>query len=502
MPTSSADSSADPQGGLDASKAAELLGLLAKTSAARYAPKGSARDKLIADSASLRELFARVVAGVPRVRLYLGLFQVKPAFLESKTLPVPSTPEQAEAAIQTAQEIARDLALQSATPQELGQAARQSIGQYACQFSGKLIHSQSQGASAMVPRKATSLPHLSARRLQQGGWQVPLDQSSQDSSARFGRIVEVLRGDPVVQEAGLPQPYVQAVRDALGHAQDDLQSASAHWVDHRLRQLLLPAKRRYLAVSPLGAGGLTQAFFLTSRALEAASSEQPDPSLAVPTSSHAAEPRIRFSRITLPGGQPQNITTLSQGLKEPLYFETPEASSLAQGAWKVVRQPVRVRVASEMLVRYARQVLAFGANPFGANDSLASRHVERSFLRPVVREAHQNILDAAQLVQGALYEGLLDAAELREDSLAQARKGPLNALDRAVFFGEFSSTYVQEMASQLERLLRLACEGVLKQRLAAQDPAESAQAPAVVPLSSASLARQARALRDLLQEVI
>lgn len=515
MSTSSAVASADQPGGLG-NQAAEWLALLAKTSAARVCPKGKERDKLLDECSSLRELLARVFASVPRIRLYLGLFQVKDEFIERAPLPTPAASvEQAESALENAHAFARQLALQKLSPPEVQELARQSIVDFACQFSGKLIHSQAQGASSMVPNKASVLPHLSARRLQQSGWRLPLDQNAQDNTGLFGRVVEILRDDPVVPEAGLEEAYVQAVQAAYEQALGDLKGRTPRFVDAKLRQLLLPAGEdlaglgRYLAVSPLGAGGLTQAIAQSSRLLEKASAEQAKaaPQIAParkPDDTPATAPRIRFSRLEMPGGNPQNITTLAQGLKEPLYFETPQASSTAQGAWKLLRQPMRLRLPREVTLGYARRVLAFGGNPFGASASLAARHVERAFLYPVVRQAHDSVLDAAQIVQDALYEGLIEASTLSEEGVRALRSGAagLNALDRAAFFGEFSQRYVQEMASQLQQLLRRACDEVLAQALRAGTSEDSSQRRAVSPLSSASLSRQARALHDLLEEVI
>ena len=378
----------------------------------------------------------------------------------------------------------------------------------AAHFSGKLIHSDTQGAGMPARDVPSVQPHLSSRRLLRAGIPLPLDQVKLDNSGALQRVIKVLNDDPLVSASGLSAREQKAIQRGAKQALDDASQRRPNFVDHRLRQLLLPAgKGAYISVSPLPAGGmgvlLNQAVqhhedaALAQAAAEAKAAASEAASEAVSESPESPEspekprrgrkaksdksdkggsttegekkkddvaPKYKplFERIEFPigGVNPRNASLhwTDGGFANPLLFTAPQRSSNNRGVWRFLHRPWSAWISRDAAKKIGAQIAKLGQSSYGDSGSLAAVRVQASgSLAEWVRSCH----GAAQAFARALNETDLSPSEgglrllIDEEYVMKSRgQETLPALDRCLLQQNFGKEYRQAMSDHLLAVLR------------------------------------------------
>lgn len=476
--------------------------------------KGGPRRTVAVDTSKLkaaqgvRAFCAVCAANAPEVDLLLKLFGLGDDkhgnHWFSANAPHPPIPE-SESAAQDYLRRCLDVLnqkIEHISDDELMGMGHESMLRYGAHFSGKLIHSSADGARMPFLSRSTCQPHLSSRSLWQAGIRLPIEQADLDGTGGYKRLLRIYGDDPLVQASGLSYRVQAAIKNGIHSGLQQVRERRPSFVDHRLRQLLLPAGDGYLAVSPLPSGGLGA---LLSSAIEChqqlagVTPENPDRA-GVATDMQAAAQNSRapakpkrgrkskaasnpdgadkpkdksnlsdFSRISLPlgGGNSQNASI--HGAKMALLFVAPQRNADLRSLWRFLHRPWTAWIANKDLEGVVKQALAMEASAALQDSSAttATRVQASGALATWVRQCHAQAVGFAEdLAQSswdapkgkASQEGQegqeQEGAISLEERVTQARKSEPPLLDLCLIRQNFGAEYRSAMADHLVELLR------------------------------------------------
>jgi hypothetical protein len=455
---------------------ADYAGLLAlcKSGQARSTPVPD--DKL--KKALGPETFCAICASnAPEIDFSLKLFSLQDWFAEhAPPAPAPGddTADQVylDACIDSlSAEVARRMESGECDPASIASEAVRDCGTH---FSGKLIHSDANGAAMFAPAAASRQPHVSSRSLAARGIRLPLDQSKLDNKGVYQRVVKILNQDAIVEQSKVPPIATKAMEAGAAQAIEQAGKRRTPFVDHRLRQILLPSGEGYLAVSPLAAGGWCALADQAASAVEMAQflqeqergqDDKPSPANKQarkrgPKSKDPAsdetppapkKPRRLFDRLGFPvGGAIVRNTSLhpARAVQNPLYFATPQRMMDQRAAWSFVSVPVRLWITTSEIEQFSKQHAQIQSHDtIGQSSSITAVGVQSSgALAAIVYRLHRTMMDLSALVAEAEYPNGDARVAIDEALLRDKRKEPPTALDLCVVRGSFGAAYRSAMA--------------------------------------------------------
>lgn len=188
---------------------------------------------------------------------------------------------------------------------------------------------------------ALDLPYISLRTLLDSGQAFPLDYA--EGGAAKGKIVKqvnmILANAPEAQQAGAEEK--KAVMEGMAAARASAYSIGTEYVDHRLRQVLVPkgdAPGGYVSMTPITAGSLCPLFFDPDTGLARKHNE------AVKADPQGTGRRLRQAQFGIGGANPQNIGCLVRSMQRPLMVGAPGASGSVKQAFALYHKGISLDV--------------------------------------------------------------------------------------------------------------------------------------------------------------
>ncbi len=249
---------------------------------------------------------------------------------------------------------------------------------------------------------AVDLPYISLRTLLGSGLSFPLDYAEGGASKAgiVKQINQVLADSP--DAAGATAEEKKAIVAGVNAANASGYSTGTEYVDHRLRQVLVPKKDApggYVSMTPITASSICPLFFtkehgLVPRHNEAAKAEPEGP-----------RRKLRQAQFGIGGSNPQNIGSLvSFIMQRPLMVAAPGASASTRDAFSLyhkglplnVHTPEPFRQAVQQYVHFRESML----NPHSddAAITLKEREQEEALITAIAQAVLDMAADARELL--------------------------------------------------------------------------------------------------------
>lgn len=206
-------------------------------------------------------------------------------------------------------------------------------------FSSKTVNSNAALVGVrLASDDALDAPYVSARTLMARGVSLALDYSKNVNMAGICRQINaVVRNTPFAKDAS-PEERA-AIEKALTETCSLSFSVGVEYVDHRLRQILLPkegSEGGYVSMTPITAGGICELLFEKDNGLvsihNAACEEERKPA-EKPEEDEEGESdpcmkirKLRQAQLDIGGSNPQNVGGLAQAMRRPLFVDAPRST--------------------------------------------------------------------------------------------------------------------------------------------------------------------------------
>lgn len=246
---------------------------------------------------------------------------------------------------------------------------------------------------------AVDLPYISLRTLLGSGLSFPLDYA-EGGAGKAGIVKQinwVLADSPDAKDAGAEEKA--AIIAGIAAANASGYSTGTEYVDHRLRQVLVPKKdapEGYVSMTPITASSICPLFFAKEHGL-------------VPQHNEAAKAaegsmrKLRQAQFGIGGSNPQNIGSFVRSImQQPLMVAAPGVSTSVRDAFSLYYKGMPLDTHAPGVFRQAVQQYA---------------HFREAMLNPHVDDAAITLREREQeeAFMAAIARGVLDmAAEARE----------------------------------------------------------------------------------------
>lgn len=185
---------------------------------------------------------------------------------------------------------------------------------------------------------ALDAPYVSARTLMARGVSLALDYSKNINMKGICRQINaVVRNTPFAEGAS-PEERA-AIEKALTETCSLSFSVGVEYVDHRLRQILIPkegSEGGYVSMTPITAGGVCELLFEKDNGLVSihnAACEEERKRAEKPEEDEEGESdpcmkirKLRQAQLDLGGSNPQNVGGLAQAMRRPLFVDAPRST--------------------------------------------------------------------------------------------------------------------------------------------------------------------------------
>ncbi len=206
-------------------------------------------------------------------------------------------------------------------------------------FSHKTVNSNAPpGGIRLSSHHGLKLPYVSARTLLGAGKTLALDYI-----ANRGKTATAVKQLSQLQEgiASAPPDEAHSILSMLAEKTAEGAQFGTDRVSMRARQLLLPRRGAYVAVTPLSAGGV-------SRQIRAAVREHND-RLKEAEASDPTRRRIPLAVFGLGGSNPQNVGSLVRDMQRPLVFFAPTENRQLKAVLALHFQGARIRLPRDLM---------------------------------------------------------------------------------------------------------------------------------------------------------
>lgn len=180
-------------------------------------------------------------------------------------------------------------------------------------FSGKTVNSNVPACGVRIDQdRGLDVPLVGVRTLLADGVSMPLDYTQ--NAGKTATVVKQMRlADSGEVPETVPEDQIQAIRRIVAEATMSAYEEGVEVVSPRLRQVLLPKEDgQYVAVTPLGSGGLSA---LLNKKLAAIPEHRK---------------KFRHALLGIGGSNPQNVGSLVREMRNPLLFSAPRENLLAR----------------------------------------------------------------------------------------------------------------------------------------------------------------------------
>lgn len=242
---------------------------------------------------------------------------------------------------------------------------------------------------------AVDLPYISLRTLLGSGLSFPLDYAEGGASKAgiVKQINQVLADSP--DAAGATAEEKKAIVAGVNAANASGYSTGTEYVDHRLRQVLVPKKDApggYVSMTPITASSICPLFFTKEHGLV------PQHNEAVKAEPEGPRRKLRQARFGIGGSNPHNAGSLVRIIMQrPLMVAAPGASASTRDAFSLYHKGLALNVHTPGLFRQAvQQYVHFREamlNPH--SDDAAITLKEREQEEALITAIAQAVLDMA-----------------------------------------------------------------------------------------------------------
>ncbi|SCM70927.1 hypothetical protein [Desulfovibrio sp. 86] len=281
-------------------------------------------------------------------------------------------------------------------------------------FTAKVVNSNATAAGVRLgPEDALDMPYVSLRTLLGSGLSFPLDYA--EGGASKAGIVKhirwVLADAPEAEGVGTEEK--KAIVAGIAAANASGFRTGMEYVDHRLRQLLIPKKGAaggYVSMTPMTAGSICPLFFDHEQGLvplhNKTAREEPE----------GTRRKLRQARFGIGGSKPLNVGYLASHMQRPLMVSVPDASIPIRQAFALYYQGLSLDVHApgpfrEAVQRYAafrEEVLQAGSDE--STVTLRERAREEELVAAIACAVLNMAVEAQKLL--AQHEHLLPEDEL------------------------------------------------------------------------------------------
>jgi hypothetical protein len=428
---------------------------LCKGGASRNVPISEDKFKTVEDE---QGFILACLTNEPRIDFYLKLLGLQEVF--STSAPPPHVDLDAEIyareyidkCLGTVKELASEVNLE-----QFQDAVRERVIDCGTHFSGKLINSDAADAFAVCAGGYNGQPHVSSRTIIAGGHSVPLDQAKLDNTGLYQRIIKVLEKDPIIQEAEVDSTISAAVEAGTKAAFARYGEKQTPFVDHRLRQILLPSGDHYIAVSPLAAGGICALFDRAIANIEQqvatdAAEQEADGAEEGDDSQKTVASRRLYTRLNFPvgGAIVRNVSIHPKGvIQRPVFFDVPVRHPDLRAAWAFVYKPLRLFIPRDQIELY-RQYIEGLPDSIRESSAATATIVERAGpIRKIAIGQHQQVMELAANIRETEFRDGDENRPIDEVLLLEKRANPPGSLDLAVVNGHFDQSYAIAMAEAI-----------------------------------------------------
>ncbi len=227
-------------------------------------------------------------------------------------------------------------------PEQYSEVASQLV-----HFNGKTVNSNAQLVGIRLVRDAAlDLPYLSLRTLLADNLTVPLDYAGNTApkdkaptATVFKQIRWLLNGNPLAAPASGEEKA--AIHSGLEAAKNTAYPVGTEFVDHRLRQLLIPKDGEtggYVSLTPITSNGLCALLFDSESGLVTRHNEQADNTADAPVQ------KLRQAQFGIGGSNPQNIGGLVRSMQQPIMLGAPRQPAELKQAFALYYSGVRISV--------------------------------------------------------------------------------------------------------------------------------------------------------------
>jgi hypothetical protein len=202
-------------------------------------------------------------------------------------------------------------------------------------FSFKTVNSNAAGGGVRLSGEdALSLPYVSARTLMAHGVRIDQDYTRDVVKANIAKQLRTIFADeqPAVEKTA------KMIREACLSASSSRFEDNCGSVSPRLRQLLIPKGDGYVALTPVGAGGLSA--IINARVKEHNGRDE------------KGFVRLRQAQFGIGGANPQNVGGLVREMQRPLFFECPSESREIKLALSIHYKGIPLTIPRELVLEY------------------------------------------------------------------------------------------------------------------------------------------------------
>lgn len=203
-------------------------------------------------------------------------------------------------------------------------------------FSFKSVNSNIAGGGVRISGEdALPLPYVSVRTLMAYGVQINRDYTKNvGKTANIAKQIRaVFSGDEPDTELNGP-----AIREACKTAYSSHIEINCDHVSPRMRQLLIPKGDSYVALSPVGSGGLHAE--INARVNGHNSNTDKD------------YVRLRNAQYGIGGANPQNVGGLVREMQRPLFFESPSESRNIKAVLSIHYKGIPLTIPRNLALEY------------------------------------------------------------------------------------------------------------------------------------------------------
>ena len=197
-------------------------------------------------------------------------------------------------------------------------------------FSAKPINTNAEAVGIRLTRDAAlNLPYLSLRTLLDDGVDLLMDYPKDGTKVGIvGQINAIATKNSRAQNASEKENEV--VNAGLNAARNKKFSIGTEFVDHRLRQILVPKEDEadgYVAITPLAANGLC---FLLSDSKQGLIAQHND---TIKDSQVSTIRKLQQAFLKVGGTKTQNVGSLGTSVQRPLMVDAPRSSGTVREAF-------------------------------------------------------------------------------------------------------------------------------------------------------------------------
>lgn len=202
-------------------------------------------------------------------------------------------------------------------------------------FSFKSVNSNAAGGGVRLSGEdALSLPYVSVRTLLSHKVQIDPDYTK-----NIGKTANIAKQIRVIFSGEQPKSEGAAdlIRDACMSAFSSRFESNCEVLSPRMRQLLIPIENGYVALSPIGSGGLCKVINERVKAHNQLSEDKV---------------RLRQAQFGIGGANPQNVGGLVREMQRPLFFESPSESQDIKAVLSIHYKGIPLAIPHELAFEY------------------------------------------------------------------------------------------------------------------------------------------------------